>query len=139
LLSGLVRCALCRKSLTASGAKSGQYSYYVCQTIISGGSQSCEPPRLKAGRFERLIIEQIRDHILTESNVRELAQLLDEEMDGVAREQQKRLETIEAERAQVRRKIDRLWHVVEFVLEITNELRRMTYPILGLTWLQHCP
>jgi len=27
----------------------------------------------------------------------------------------------------------------KFVLEITNELRRMTYPILGLTWLQHCP
>jgi len=96
-------------------------------------------PRLKAGRFERLIIEQIRDHILTESNVRELAQRLDEEMDGVAREQQKRLETIEAERAQVRRKIDRLWHVVEFVLEITNELRRMTYLGLGLTWLQHWP
>jgi len=30
LLSGLVRCGLCRRALTAAEAKGGRYSYYVC-------------------------------------------------------------------------------------------------------------
>ena len=39
--------------------------------------------------------------------------LLDEEMDGVAREQRQNLETIEAELEEVKRKLDRIWHFVE--------------------------
>ena len=126
LLSGLVRCGLCRRALTAAEAKGGQYSYYVCQSILNGGSKSCETPRLNAGRFERLIIRQIRDHILTESNIRELVKLVDEEMDGVAREERERLEAIEAEQAEVRRKMDRLWHVVESSdMEVNDILPRL--------------
>ncbi len=113
LLSGLVRCELCRKALTAAEAKGGKYSYYVCQSILNGGSGSCETPRLNSERIERLIIQQLRDHILTESNIRDLVRMVDEEMDGVAREQRERLEAIDAESAEVRRKIERLWHVVE--------------------------
>ena len=36
-----------------------------------------------------------RANILTESNIRDLVKLLDEEMDGVAAEQRERLETID--------------------------------------------
>ncbi|MCY3570722.1 MAG: recombinase family protein [Chloroflexi bacterium] len=126
LLSGLVRCELCRKALTAAEAKGGKYSYYVCQSILNGGSKSCETPRLNASRFERLIIEQIRAHILTESNIRELVKLVDEEMDGVAREERERLETIEAEQEEVRRKMDRLWHIVESSdMEVNDILPRL--------------
>ena len=126
LLSGLVRCELCRKALTAAEAKGGRYSYYVCQSILNGGSKSCKTPRLNADRFERLIIEQIRDHILTESNIRELVKMLDEEMDGVAREERERLETIEAELEEVRRKMDRLWHIVESSdMEVNDILPRL--------------
>ena len=35
----------------------------------------------------KLIIDQIRENVLTESNIRDLVKLLDEEMDGAAREQ----------------------------------------------------
>ncbi|MYJ58602.1 MAG: hypothetical protein F4088_07060, partial [Chloroflexi bacterium] len=126
LLSGLVRCELCRKALTAAEAKGGKYSYYVCQSVLNGGSRSCETPRLNASRFERLIIEQIRAHILTESNIRELVKMVDEEMDGVAREERERLETIEAEREEVRRKMDRLWHIVESSdMEVNDILPRL--------------
>ena len=51
--------------------------------------------------------------MLTESNIRKLVRLVDEEMDGVAREQQReRLETIEEELEGVMRKLDRIWHFV---------------------------
>ena len=56
---------------------------------------------------------QIRANILTESNIRDLVRLMDEEMDGVAAEQRERLENIEAELIEVRRRLDRVWHVIE--------------------------
>ena len=113
LLSGLAKCETCGKALTAAEAKSGKYTYYVCQSILKLGSGSCHTPRLNARNFEDIIISNIRDHILTESNVRDLVRLVDEEMDGVAREQRQNLETVEAELEEVKRKLDRIWHFVE--------------------------
>ena len=113
LLSGLAKCETCGKALTAAEAKSGKYTYYVCQSILKRGSGTCDTPRLNAKAFEDTIISNIRENILTEGNIRDLVKLLDEEMDGVAREQRRNLETIEAELEEVKRKLDRIWHFVE--------------------------
>ena len=113
LLSGLARCETCGKALTAAEAKSGRYTYYVCQSLLKQGSGTCDTPRLNARSFEDIIVANIRDNILTESNVRDLVRLVDEEMDGIAREQRQNLETIEAELEEVKRKLDRIWHFVE--------------------------
>ncbi len=113
LLSGLAKCESCNKALTAAEAKSGKYTYYVCQSLLKQGSGSCDTPRLNAKNFEGIIVSNIRENILTESNVRDLVRLVDEEMDGIAREQRQNLETIEAELEEVKRKLDRIWHFVE--------------------------
>ena len=113
LLSGLVSCEPCGKALTAAEAKSGKYSYYVCQSKIKKGSETCETPRLPAGQFEQLIVDQLREHVLTEGNIRELVKLVDEEMDGVAHEQRQKLETIEQQLAEVKHRLDRIWHLLE--------------------------
>ncbi len=113
LLSGLVKCEKCGKALTAAEAKSGKYSYYVCHSLLKKGKGTCKTPHLNSKRFEKLMIEQIRANILTESNIRDLVRLMDEEMDGVAAEQRERLENIEAELIEVRRRLDRVWHVIE--------------------------
>ncbi len=113
LLSGIVKCRTCGKALSGQESKSGQFAYYVCQPLMKQGSGACDAPRLNARKFEGMIVEQIRDNILTESNIRDLVKLVDEEMDGVAREQRQNLETIEAELAEVKRKLDRIWHFVE--------------------------
>ena len=113
LLSGLVKCRKCKRALTGQDAKSGQFTYYVCQSLIKMGSGSCDTPRLNARRFEELVVGKIRSNILTESNIRDLVQTVDEEMDGVAAEQRERLEVIEAELEDVKRKLGRVWHLVE--------------------------
>ena len=113
LLSGLVKCEKCGKALTAAEAKSGNYSYYVCHSLLKKGRGTCKTPRLNSKRFEKLMIDQIRENVLTESNIRDLVKLVDEEMDGVAKEQRQRLETIESELVEVRRRLDRVWHVIE--------------------------
>ena len=113
LLSGLVMCQTCRKALTAQEAKGGRYTYYVCHSLLKRGSGTCKTPRLNSRRFERLIIDQIRENILTESNIRDLVRMVDEEMDEVVREQRGKLEAIEDELEEVHRRLDRVWHIVE--------------------------
>ena len=99
--------------MTASEAKSGRYTYYVCQSLLKRGKAVCETPRLNARKIEKVIIDELRANILTESNIRGLVKLLDEEMDGVAREQRERLESIEEELEDVKRRLGRIWHVIE--------------------------
>ena len=55
----------------------------------------------------------IRENVLTESNIRDLVKPLDEEMDGVAAEQRERLETIEEELDEVKRRLGRIWQAIE--------------------------
>ena len=86
LLSGLLKCETCGKAMTAAEAKSGKYTYYICHSLLKRGKGTCETPRLNAKSFEKLIIGQLREHVLTESNIRDLVKLVDEEMDGIARE-----------------------------------------------------
>ena len=44
LLSGLARCESCRKALTASEAKGGKYTYYVCRSLLIQGRWTCQTP-----------------------------------------------------------------------------------------------
>ena len=113
LLSGLVKCKGCGMALTVISAKSGQYHYYVCLSLAKRGKGACEAPRLNSKDFEKLIIEQVREHILTESNVRNLVRLVDDEMDGVAREEGLKQKSIQKELADVRRSVEQLWRAVE--------------------------
>ena len=113
LLSGLLKCEACGRAMTAAEAKSGKYTYYVCQSLLKRGRGSCKTPRLNARKIENLIVGEIRENILTESNIHELVKLLDEEMDGVAREQRERLESIEEELEDVKRRLSRIWQVIE--------------------------
>ena len=113
LLSGLVKCHKCKRALSGQDAKSGQFAYYVCQSLIKQGSGACDSPRLNARRFEELVVEKIRSNILTEGSITSLVKVVDEEMDGIAAEQRQRLETVEAELEEVKRKLARVWHFIE--------------------------
>ena len=112
LLSGLAKCKTCKTPLTGQFAKSGQYTYF-CQTIIKRGKDDCNTPRLNARRFEQLIVSRIRSSILSEDNVGDLTKVAVQELNGLAQEQRRRLESIESELADVRRRLDRLWDLVE--------------------------
>ena len=128
LLSGLLKCRPCGISFVAQGAKSGQYTYYVCNQIQKRGAGACEAPRLNAKRIERLIADEICEHILTDSNIRELVGLIDEELAEVEGEGLLRLKSIEKELDVVRRSVTRLWEAVE-----TSDLEPVD--IVGMTTL----
>ena len=126
LLSGLAKCAECGKALIGQEAKSGQYAYYVCHSLLKRGKGTCDTPRLSARRFERTIIDQIRVNVLTDNNMRSLVELVNEELDEVFQEQKERLEAMEEELLEVRRRMDRLWYAVETTeLEINDIIPRL--------------
>ncbi len=122
LLSGILTCQTCGNALSAAEAKGGRYTYYVCHSLLKRGSGECTTPRLNAKRFERLVVDQIRQHILTESNMRDLVKMVNQEMDSVIREQQERVEAADAELADIRRRMDRLWELVEKTDLTTEEI-----------------
>ncbi len=113
LLSGLLKCETCGKAMTAAEAKSGRYTYYVCQSVLKRGSGACRTPRLNAKNLESLIVGVIRECILTESNIRDLVKLLDVELDGVAREQRQKMDSIEEELEDVKKRLGRIWNAIE--------------------------
>jgi site-specific DNA recombinase len=113
LLSGLVKCKACGRALSGQDAKSGQFSYYVCQSIMKRGKNACVTPRLNARRFEELVVDKIRSNILTEGSITELVKVVDEEMDGIAQDQRKRLRIIEDELEDVKRRLGRIWNAIE--------------------------
>ena len=113
LLSGLLKCRACRRAFSGQEAQSGRYAYYVCQSIMKRGKDACEAPRLNARRFDEMVLEKIRANVLTEAVEPVLVEVVEEEMDGVGREQRKRLQTIEYEIKDVKRRLARVWHVIE--------------------------
>ena len=68
---------------------------------------------LNARRFEQMIVDKIRSNILTEGSITELVKAVDEAMDGIASEQRKRLETIDTELEEVKRRLGRIWNAIE--------------------------
>ena len=44
LLSGLVKCGVCGRPYRAQGAKSGQFSYYICGTLFTEGAGHMQLP-----------------------------------------------------------------------------------------------
>jgi len=85
----------------------------VCGTLLKHSDGTCTTPYLNARKFEKLVIEKIKERILTEDNLRDLVRLVNEEMDAAAIEYRKCLDTIAAELEDVNRRLERLYDSLE--------------------------
>ncbi|MDP3064378.1 MAG: recombinase family protein [Chloroflexota bacterium] len=113
LLSGLLKCGTCGKSLSGQEAKSGKFAYYVCCTLLRRGRGTCDAPYLNARRLEALVVGKIKERILTEENLKDLVRLVNEEMDAAASQYRERLDVVEGELADVGRRLERLYEALE--------------------------
>ncbi len=113
LLSGLLKCGVCGRLYSGQGAKSGQFAYYVCGTLFREGAGTCTARYLNAPRVEDFIVEKIRERILTEETIVELVTLVAEEIDAMAGDLAGRLEVIEAELSDVRKRLGKLYEALE--------------------------
>ena len=121
LLSGLLKCGVCGRPYSAQGAKSGQFAYYICSTLCREGAGTCSARYLNASRVEDFVVEKIRERILTEETIVELVKLVAEEIDAMAGEMFVRLEVIDAELVDIRKRLERLYEALE-TSELTMEV-----------------
>ena len=121
LLSGLLRCGVCGRPYRSQGAKSGQFAYYICGTLFREGAGTCGADYLNAQKLETFVVEKIRERILNEATILALVQLVAEETDAMAGELSGRLEVIEAELSDVRKRLEKLYEAIE-TSELTFEV-----------------
>ena len=120
LLSGLLKCGVCGRPYRAQGAKSGQFAYYICGTLFTEGAGTCTARYLNAHRVEEFVVDKIRERILTEETIVALVTLVAEEIDAMAGELSGRLEVVEGELGDVRKRLERLYEAIE-TSELTLE------------------
>lgn len=113
LLSGIAKCGHCGKAFVGHNAKGGKVSYYVCGTLMKQGSNSCPAKYVNANHFEGVVIDKIKEYILTTENLTELVRLVNEELDASTVEYHEKLNAITHEMAEVTRKLDNLYNAVE--------------------------
>ena len=80
LLSSLLYCAKCGTPMTGCAAKSGQFSYYRCNNALRRGPEACRSGWLPKSKIEGLIIEKLKEKVLTDENMTELVTMVNEEM-----------------------------------------------------------
>ena len=113
LLSGLARCGHCGKALVGQDAKGGQFSYYVCGTLNKKGAGSCPAHYLNSAKFEGLVVDKIKEHILTAENLTQLVHLVNEEMDNASKSYRDELDAISDEVINISHRLEHLYDAME--------------------------
>jgi site-specific DNA recombinase len=98
-----------RKGSSGPRCEKWEVFYYVCGTLLKKGAGSCDTRYLNAPWFEGLVINRIKQQILTEENLQRFVNLVNEEMDAAALEYRKSLEAVSTELAEVHRRLLRLY------------------------------
>ena len=94
-------------------AKSHQYYYYMCNRRYKQGKDACSARILPKDKLENLVINQIRDKILTQECLEELVKLVNEELDSSRSVLKDRLDAIDTELNDVRVRLSRLYDALE--------------------------
>ena len=108
-----MKCKGCRLALVAAPAKSGQFTYYVCNSVLKRGPEECDTPRFNSQKLEGIVVGKIRERILTPEHLRDLMHLIADEMEAVEAEARGKVAGIEKELARVLTAIENLWDIVE--------------------------
>jgi site-specific DNA recombinase len=113
LLSGLARCGHCGKALIGMEAKSGKFSYYVCSTLNKKGSGSCVARYLNSKKLESIVIDKIKNHVLTTENLTKLAEFVSQELSYSSESYKEESNTIETQLIDSSGRLQRVYDAIE--------------------------
>ena len=112
LLSGLLHCS-CGQAMIGRSAKSHQYYYYVCSRGNKQGKESCSARNLPKEKIEKLVIDQIKQKVLTPEYLEGLVKLVNAELDSTHGLLKNKLDDIDLELADIRNRLAKLYDVLE--------------------------
>ena len=64
-----MKCRHCGKALVGQEAKGGKFSYYVCDTLLKKGADSCEARYYNSRKLEAVVIETLKNHIINKESL----------------------------------------------------------------------
>lgn len=113
ILSGLLYCKSCGKTMQAGSAKSGKYHYYNCYTKSRLDNNACDNKAIGVNRIEKAVIDKLKSRVLTEENLTELLNLTNQALQKHSGQSENKLKVLSKQLADKERKIDRLYEVLE--------------------------
>ena len=144
LLSSLLYCGKCGNRMLGCAAKSSKHFYYACQNYLKRGKNVCSAKLVNRDRLERFVIERIKANILSEENLAELAEMVNDELEQSKGEYEERLATLDRQSEDLRARLDRLYTVLETgkidvdtiapkIKELRNQIDELTETRVDLT------
>jgi site-specific DNA recombinase len=113
LLSGLMKCGVCGKSMSGHSAKSGQFFYYRCANASKRGADECRGHWIPKSKIENFIIDKIRNCILTDDNLAELVQLTNEDLETSIGSDKQHLKVVQKQIVDIESRLENLYDALE--------------------------
>jgi site-specific DNA recombinase len=113
VLSGLLYCGSCGSRMKVSSAKSGSFIYYSCVKKLKEGRASCNQRSVSAVKFEPLVLETIKAHLLSEIHLSKLVLLVLNEFKILETDSPELFIKIEKQLTETNNKIRRYYDLIE--------------------------
>jgi site-specific DNA recombinase len=112
LLRGLLFFS-CRQAMIGRSAKSHQYYYYMCNRSYKQGKDACSTRAFPKDKLEGLVIDQIKERVLTQEYLEELVKLVNEKLDSAHVVLKDKMDVIDAELSDVKLRLSKLYDALE--------------------------
>ena len=99
--------------MVGRSAKSHRHHYYVCNASFKQGKMSCDAKALPKDKFERVVIQQVREKVLNEEWLDELVEMVNEELGSTHSALGERVCRTDAELRDVGARLSRLYEALE--------------------------
>ena len=113
ILSGLIFCGHCGRTMTAASAKSGRFVYYSCQRKLKEGKAGCSQKSLNAEKLEPCILDVIKVRLLTEGHLSKLLRMVCEELQDSGIEATEKLTFLKARLEEIESKQRKYFDLIE--------------------------
>lgn len=113
MLTGLVNCGHCGRSMTGHSAKSGRFHYYLCSTKNKQGASSCKQVMINRERLDKALIDRTRARLLSDHNIARLTRAVNKELKQRKASEKVRKNEISREIEDVNQRLDRYYEAFE--------------------------
>ena len=112
LLTGFIFCE-CGSAMIGRSAKSHKYYYYCCNRNHKQGNNECSAKSLPKDKLENLVIEKVKDKVLSEENLESIVKLVNEELLLSNELYKEKIEAVEADLTEVQLRLSNLYDALE--------------------------
>lgn len=113
LLTGICRCGYCQSPMHITTGKGGRYRYLKCNRRGAISRSICISPNVPYERFEKLILRNIAEHVLTEDALKTVLKNCGSQAKLLAATQGSEYKKIKNSKVLVERKLNNLYKLIE--------------------------